>query len=259
MRRGTNLVDVAAAELERRILDGAYPVGSRLPNEAALCADLGVSRATLREAVARLQVLDVVSREQGRGTFVRREPGVSIVTLLEANLSISEMIASMGLEPGTSELETTCQAAPAEAASALGTSESDSVIVVRRVRTASGHPVVYSEDYMPRGLGLPESPDAYGGSLYELLAGHFGQPVGGALAQIRPETATPEVSDKLHISPGDLLLVLHQTHNLTDGRTILYSVDFVRNDVFTIYVRRTMADSGAPQTEMASFAGFDAH
>jgi len=259
MRRGTNLVDVVVAEIERRILDGAYPVGGRLPSEAALCSDLRVSRSTLREAVARLQVLDVVSREQGRGTFVRREPGVSIVTLLEANLSISEMIASMGLEPGSREVEATCQAGPAEAASALGTGERDSVIVVRRVRTASGHPVVYSVDYMPRGHGLPEGPNAYTGSLYKLLAAHFGQPVEGALAQIRPEMATAEVADKLHISPGDLLLVLHQTHNLTDGRTILYSVDFVRDDVFTIYVRRTMADSAAPQTEMASFAEVDAH
>ncbi len=256
MRRGTNLVDAVAAEIERRILDGAYPVGSRLPNEAALCADLGVSRATLREAVARLQVLDVVSREQGRGTFVRHEPGVSIVTLLEANLSISEMIASMGLEPGTSEVEATSEAASPDAASALGTSENESVIFVRRVRTASGHPVVYSEDYMPRGHGLPEDPDAYGGSLYELLARHFDQPVGGALAQIRPGAATGEVARRLHISPGDLLLVLNQTHQLQDGRTILYSIDYVRNDVFTIYVRRTMT-AATGQEEPSAMAEID--
>jgi GntR family transcriptional regulator len=243
MRRGPNLVDTVAAEMERRILDGAYPVGSTLPNEAALCADLEVSRATLREAVARLQVLGVVSREQGKGTFVRREPGVSIVTLLEANLSISEMIASMGLEPGTSEVEAAHEAPSAEAASALGTGPGDPVIVVRRVRTANGHPVVYSEDFMPRGLGLPEGTSAYEGSLYELLARHFDQPVGGALAQIRPQAATVEVAGRLHISPGDLLLVLHQTHHLEDGRTILYSIDYVRNDVFTIYVRRTMNEA----------------
>jgi GntR family transcriptional repressor for pyruvate dehydrogenase complex len=57
-----------------RLLDdiaaGRYQPGSRLPTEPELCTMMGVSRATLREAMKALQQLGVTSIEQGRGTFV---------------------------------------------------------------------------------------------------------------------------------------------------------------------------------------------
>lgn len=226
------------------MLEGVHPVGSRLPNESLLSTELGVSRATLREAVASLQALGILSREQGRGTFVRGQRPLTITTLLEANLSISEMISSMGFEPGTSEVGIARELPPPEGAAVLG-SGGDPVIVVRRVRTASGRPVVYSVDYLPQRQGLPERSDRYRGSLYELLGRHYGRPVAGALAQLRPEIASPTVARKLQIAVGDLLLVLYQTHHLDDETTVLYSIDYVRNDVFRIYVRRALRPSTA--------------
>jgi GntR family transcriptional regulator, transcriptional repressor for pyruvate dehydrogenase complex len=50
---------------------GAYRVGDRLPSEAELGAELGVSRSTVREAVRELTALGVVEIRHGRGTFVR--------------------------------------------------------------------------------------------------------------------------------------------------------------------------------------------
>lgn len=44
--------------------------GDPLPTEATLCADLGVSRSSVREALRKLEALDIVSVHQGRGSFV---------------------------------------------------------------------------------------------------------------------------------------------------------------------------------------------
>lgn len=44
--------------------------GSPLPTEADLCAELGVSRSSVREALRKLEALDIVEVKQGRGTFV---------------------------------------------------------------------------------------------------------------------------------------------------------------------------------------------
>jgi GntR family transcriptional regulator, transcriptional repressor for pyruvate dehydrogenase complex len=52
------------------IVSGRYPPGSRLPTEPELCTVMGVSRATVREAMKSLQQRGVTSIEQGRGTFV---------------------------------------------------------------------------------------------------------------------------------------------------------------------------------------------
>lgn len=67
-RRGLN--DVVRSSLEARILDGSLPPGTRL-NEAALAADLGVSRGPVREALRALEQTGLVEGEVHRGMRVR--------------------------------------------------------------------------------------------------------------------------------------------------------------------------------------------
>jgi DNA-binding FadR family transcriptional regulator len=76
--------DLSGDELARRILreaeDAGMRVGGRLPTERTLADDLGVSRTVIRHALARLEAAGAISREVGRGTFIRRfdpsaEPG----------------------------------------------------------------------------------------------------------------------------------------------------------------------------------------
>src|SRR5216684_4865274 len=62
------LAALILAESER----GAAGYGTRLPTERQLALDLGVSRAAIRHAMAVLQAEGRVSREVGRGTFLRR-------------------------------------------------------------------------------------------------------------------------------------------------------------------------------------------
>jgi GntR family transcriptional repressor for pyruvate dehydrogenase complex len=57
--------------LRGRILEGVYPLSSRLPSEPALCQEFGVSRPVVRETLARLRVEGLVVSRQGAGTFVR--------------------------------------------------------------------------------------------------------------------------------------------------------------------------------------------
>ena len=59
--------------LKERIEGGCYPLGSRLPKEVDLAAELGVSRITLRPALELLEMEMLVSRVKGQGTFVRDE------------------------------------------------------------------------------------------------------------------------------------------------------------------------------------------
>jgi DNA-binding FadR family transcriptional regulator len=65
---------VAALILAESQRDGARP-GTRLPTERQLALDLGVSRSAIRHAMTLLQAEGHVSREVGRGTFLRGVPG----------------------------------------------------------------------------------------------------------------------------------------------------------------------------------------
>src|SRR5580693_4009897 len=66
-KRGRELAELILAESGRA---GLVP-GSRLPTERRLAADLGVTRSGIRIALAALEADGLISREVGRGTFLR--------------------------------------------------------------------------------------------------------------------------------------------------------------------------------------------
>ncbi len=63
-----------ARDLKRAIVDGRYPVGAKLPTEAELCQQLGISRFTAREAIRVLSTAGLVTRRQRVGTVVIATP-----------------------------------------------------------------------------------------------------------------------------------------------------------------------------------------
>jgi len=65
-----NLSSDLAEALLNAVLDGHFPPNTALPNEAELAEMSGTSRLTVREAIQSLATKNVLSVQQGRGTFV---------------------------------------------------------------------------------------------------------------------------------------------------------------------------------------------
>ncbi|MFB4314758.1 GntR family transcriptional regulator [Actinomadura sp. 21ATH] len=62
------------AKLRQRVVKGVYPIGARIPSEASLCKEFGVTRGTVRRALDTLQDEGLIRVQVGVGRFVRR-PG----------------------------------------------------------------------------------------------------------------------------------------------------------------------------------------
>lgn len=62
--------EAAMEAIEKLISDQGLKPGDPLPSENTLCAELGVSRSSVREALQQLQALDIVKVQHGRGAFV---------------------------------------------------------------------------------------------------------------------------------------------------------------------------------------------
>jgi GntR family transcriptional repressor for pyruvate dehydrogenase complex len=73
-------------QLRARILTGAFPAGERLPNERDLAEQLEVNRGSVREAVKRLEFLELVEVRHGQGTFVRGVTESSSLQVIESLL-----------------------------------------------------------------------------------------------------------------------------------------------------------------------------
>ena len=70
----TTLAQRVVAGLKDKILAGDLPPGHKLPSEAELIEEYGVSRTVVREAVTRLRAEGLVETFQGRGSFVLAMP-----------------------------------------------------------------------------------------------------------------------------------------------------------------------------------------
>src|SRR6185295_17178620 len=131
-------------ELAWRITSGAIPPGSRLPTEPQLAEDLGVSRATLREALRSLEEDGFVTRRRGAGTFATHRPRLH--NNLDVNFGVTEAIRASGMKPGTVDTKVVIAPASPQEADALDIGSGEPVVTIERVRTADERRVVFSRD-----------------------------------------------------------------------------------------------------------------
>src|SRR5690606_11767308 len=77
LARPSGLGNVLAGKLAAAIAGGEFPPGARLPTEKQLVERFDVSRAVVREAIARLKTDGFVETRQGSGAFVAARPGLA--------------------------------------------------------------------------------------------------------------------------------------------------------------------------------------
>jgi len=148
MARGTKAAryENLHAFLRNEIAEGRYKVGDRLPTEPQLCAMCDVSRTTIRSAIGKLVEEGLLSREQGRGTFVIASPSAPKTKPRSAEPQ-SFQVLQAGLAP-----------APAEISSMFGVAPDADVYRVIRLRLVDKVPISIKRYYAPVELFGGEMP-----------------------------------------------------------------------------------------------------
>lgn len=204
-----------ASDLRDRINAGQLRVGDRLPSEAELCLEYGVSRMTVRQALSSLQAGGFLLKRRGKGTFVASAKAERSASRL---LGFEEDTLIRGLTPGSTVLNSNWTTLDEEAQLLLDRNGRERAFVVERLRTVNGEPVGINRIILLERWARQLQGADFGGSLYRIIAEKLSDEASFANQRIEAVAATAQQAELLGITAAQpLLRITRTTHTARHG------------------------------------------
>jgi GntR family transcriptional regulator len=222
------------AIIDARIASGEWVPGRQLPSERELCEEFGVSRITVRQALAALANEGRLARQQGVGTFVAPR---RIEQHLNRLTGFTDEMAERGQQPGARLLRLERFPATFAVAHSLRRRPGEPVIVVQRLRLADGEPLALETAYLvdDRCYGLLDEP-LQSHSLYRLLSEKYGIVPTRAEQQIEAMACPPPEAQLLDVRKGMPMLHMIRVTYDQDDRPFEHTESFYRGDRYVFHV-----------------------
>jgi len=202
--------------LIQRIAAGAWKPGAAIPNEIELSRELGISVGTVRKALDEMENERLISRRQGRGTFVIDQ------TSTEHAVRFSNIRNPDGGRIGGDIVTCSIVTATANETEALHLElrSGEPVFRIHRVRAHNSVPLMVEESIIPQARfpGLEQETDVSPSIV--VLAHHYGVLLGRAEEKIGVASAKGEVAKLLDVRDGHPVLTLDCIVHAIDGRPI---------------------------------------
>jgi GntR family transcriptional regulator len=216
------------ASLRQRMDSGELSPGERLPAEREMARRLGVSRMTVRQALAALAADGLVERGVGQGTFVS---GMGKVTFdLTRAEGLTDAVERQGMAAGARLLEARERPAPAAVARGLGLERGADVVRIRRVRIAAGRPLALEDAWLPAARVPGLLGHDLGGSIVRLLRDQYGLRAAAAIESLEPVAAGAFEARVLGIALGSPLMLVERVLQTGGGEPFAYARDRHRGD-----------------------------
>jgi len=225
-----------AASIRESIAQSMSPHDA-LASERELMAIHGVSRMTVRKAIATLVDEGRVYNVHGSGTYVG---SADIFSKTPKLTSFTEDMISRGSVPSSRVLELARVDAPDAVAAALGLAAGAEVTHIRRLRLADDVPIAIEDVYVPVSVLAIESLNL-GASLYEALR-EAGHDVFRAEQEIKAITLTEQESQLLEVPAAEAALAVTRVSSSRRGQLIEFARTIYRSDRYTFQLAVTRDD-----------------
>jgi GntR family transcriptional regulator len=213
-------------------------VGTAIPSERQLSADLGVSRLTLRAALDDLAREGYLVRRRGSGTYVQQPKIAQELTIT----SFSDDMRRRGMTPGSRTLSMSTTLAGARLGRFMNVSPSEQIVVVKRLRLADGETMAIETLHIAEALVPGLTPKALDGSFYELLRDHYGVIIVEGTQAIEPTVTNEEESEALGVPLQSPAFLFERTSRDEAGRTVEFVQSVYRGDRYRIVTELSRRD-----------------
>ena len=199
--------------LQDRIANKEYDAGCKLPSEADLMKQFGVSRITVRAAINELVEDGILQRSQGKGTFVAQPKNPHPAD--DSVIGFSRSCILSGKKPSTKLLSIEWTTPTKKQAQFWRISPDDQIICTRRLRYVDSLPTMIEINHYPASFEFLFHEDL-NKSLFEALKrnNYFYK-----VSERTVETCFPtkEEASLLEIKTSDPLLLFRDTHEDSKG------------------------------------------
>lgn len=218
--------------LRKAIADGIVKVGEALPPEETLAAEAGISRATVRQAMAQLVREGLLHRRRGKGTFVSEPPlqfefigPYSFTRDIARQTDVQEVrVLRIGLFPLAEEMR-----------HVFGPDAPDQGVQIVRLRLVQGVPVAL-ETLMLQAVD-PTHLDQTAGddrTLYEMLERDYGYAITHAEETLGMTTVDAETAALLDLRAGATVFFLER-RTAAGNRPVELRHSYIRAEGFRFH------------------------
>ena len=201
------------------ISGGRWAPGDVIPSEIQLAQDLGVSQGTVRKAITELVENNVLTRRQGRGTFVANHDSE------RALFHFFHIVDDKGRKmlPESTNLACRRKRATRAESSKLNLAAGSSVVSIERIRKFDDQPIMLETITLPSepfgelgNVGACDMPNM----LYELYEKRFGITIHNAEEQLRAVAASERDASLLGLQAGTPLLEIERIAKTLDNTPV---------------------------------------
>jgi GntR family transcriptional regulator len=210
----------------------AEPRESALPSETELAAHFQISRPTVRQAMAHLVSLGLVTRSRGRGTFVAASR-----IKHDLNLAFEDEMRIAHRRVEFRVLRRIAVIPPSTVAERLRLAAGEPADFVERLRLVDGKPFAHEQRFFPKGVGARvDQGTLESKAVISLLAGALGAPPARVTNTMRAVPANEVTGNLLGVEIGTPLLETEHTYVDEAGNPLLHGVVRFRGDAFEFTV-----------------------
>jgi GntR family transcriptional regulator len=216
--------------LRTRIMDGVYKSHAQMPSENEMVRTFGVSRITVRQALADLQKEGLIFRIHGKGTFVSKPKAIQNLRRLEG---FGEAMSVSGHETFSKVIGHRAVRAGRVVAERLRISERDEVTELKRIRYLDREPISLDVTYVPISIGERlVREDLVRRDIFAILENDYGIGLGNADLSIEAILADDELASSLRIDAGSPILRIERLTFTADKQPLDFEFLYFRGDAF---------------------------
>ncbi len=216
---------------------GVFAPGDKIPSESEMSRRFGISRETWRSSLEQLRREGVLYSKHGAGTFLL-ESTHKIENDLSELRSLSEMIRNAGIVESAPEIRVTDELPSDEVIEMLRVPQDEPVCVIRRTRFSDSSAICFNVNYIPIFLADEINRSTPPTSIFDYFEREKGIVVTRSTTRIFVPDSTDPLLSEIRKNKNVSILGLKQLHFDARGNTAMFSIDYLRCDLFNFSITR---------------------